>query len=214
MFYQGQYDRPAGLIYAAFDDAECVIQPFAIPQDWPRYVGIDFGGAHTAALFFAEDPSAGCLYAYREYLEGGKTALEHAAAWKDTRADRWVGGAPSEGQWRREFRAAGIPVMEPPIADLEIGVDRVYGCHARNEIYVFNALSRYLDEKGTYSRVLDESGQPTEGIADKERFHLMDAERYVISWWTQFGRRTRQSPRIRDWAKPDDGMITRRIGRW
>ena len=41
----------------------------------------------------------------------------------------------------------------------------------------------YLDEKQSYSYVLDEERnyQPTEKIENKERYHLMDAERYVLS---------------------------------
>jgi len=39
----------------------------------------------------------------------------------------------------------------------------------------------YLDEKLSYSRVLDEQYKPTEEIDDKSRYHLMDSERYIIS---------------------------------
>ena len=99
MFYQGQYDRPAALVYSAFDEAACVVEPFVIPLHWRRLAGIDFGGVHTAALFFAEDPDSGRLYAYREYLEGGRTAAQHVAAWQGEGVSRWVGGAQSEGQW-------------------------------------------------------------------------------------------------------------------
>ena len=182
MFYRGQYDIPAGLIYDAFDDVLCKIPPFAIPDEWPGYVGLDFGGVHQAAIYYAQDPETKRLYAYREYLEGGRSIQEHAEALKDKRVVKWMGGSSSEEQWRREFRAAGIPVEQPPVSDVEVGIDLVYGCHKANEIYVFDTLSRYLDEKGSYSRKLDASGTPTEQIEDKEKFHIMDSERYIVSW--------------------------------
>ena len=40
----------------------------------------------------------------------------------------------------------------------------------------------YLEEKRTYARETDDAGNPTERIEDKSAYHLMDAERYVVSW--------------------------------
>ena len=181
MFYRGEYDRPPGMIYDSFNESRCVIEPFAIPDKWPRYGGLDFGGVNTAALCFAENPANKRLYAFQEYLEGGKTAAGHSKDLAPWDCALWVGGSHSEGQWRQEFRAAGLPVNEPPINDVEVGIDRVYGCHARNEIFVFKTLTRYLAEKRTYSREPDTAGQPTEKIRDKNSFHILDAERYIIS---------------------------------
>jgi hypothetical protein len=46
-------------------------------------------------------------------------------------------------------------------------------------LYVFDDQGAVLDEIGTYSRKLDERGQPTEEIQDKEEFHRLDALRYI-----------------------------------
>lgn len=180
MFYMGEFTRPAGMIYDVFDFQRHIIPPFAIPDDWPRYGGLDFGGVNTAAICFAQDPDTGVLYAIKEYHEGGKTSAEHADTLKRWGCRQWVGGAKSEGQWRREFQAAGLPISEPRLSEVEVGIDRVYGCHKNDEIYVFDTLTNYKDEKGRYSRELDQSGQPTEKIKDKNDYHIMDAERYII----------------------------------
>jgi hypothetical protein len=66
------------------------------------------------------------------------------------------------------------------VSDVEVGIDRVYGAHKENKIIVFDDLVGYLDEKLSYSRELDENGEPTEKIEDKNSFHFMDAERYII----------------------------------
>jgi hypothetical protein len=92
------------------------------------------------------------------------------------------GGAKSEDQWRNEFRQGGLPVQAPPVWEVEVGIDRVYGAHARSEIYYFDDLYGILEQKLTYSRELDENGEPTEKIEDKETFHFMDAERYIIAY--------------------------------
>ncbi len=181
MFYLGQYTKPAGLIYDNFDEVAHVVARFDIPLSWPRYVGLDFGGVNTAAMFYAHDVGNGRFYAYREYLAGNRTAAQHAVLLKRNEPDGLmaVGGSRSEGQWRREFRAGGLVVHPPVVKEVEIGIDRVYSGHANEQIFVFDDLLMYLEEKGNYSRVLDENGDSTDVIEDKNTFHLMDAERYI-----------------------------------
>lgn len=183
LYYRGVPTHPAGLIYDNFKDDEHVRPRFAIPEGWDRFVGLDFGGVNTAALFYAREPGQKTLYLYREYKAGGRTSKQHVEAMlkDEPMPKRCVGGSKSEKQWRQEFRAAGLSIEGPPISDVEVGIDRVYGAHARSEILVFDDLSGYLDEKATYARKLDDMGQPTETIEDKSSFHFMDAERYIMS---------------------------------
>jgi hypothetical protein len=182
MFYRGMFERPAGLIYDCFNEVKHKCPRFPIPAHWPRFLGLDFGGVNTAGLFIAREPGTSRLYYYREYKAGGRTAKEHTRLLlKDEPMPTCAGGSKSEGQWRDEFRAAGLPIKEPVITDVEVGIDRVYGAHKRDEIIVFDDLEGYLEEKLTYSRKLDEMGEPTEDIEDKNAFHFMDAERYIIS---------------------------------
>ena len=184
MFYEGEYARPAGMIYDSFEESTAIISPIPIPSQWPIYVGVDFGGVNMAALFTAEDPETKRLYHFAEYLNGGRSIKQHAKAFRDIVGNRpllWIGGAKPEEQWREEFRQQGIPLMSPPISDVEVGIARVYAEHLNNGIFVFDTLKRYLDEKGSYSRVLDETNQPTEEIEDKHSYHIMDAERVLIS---------------------------------
>lgn len=182
LFYRAIFSRPAGMIYDSFDSAAHTVPRFAIPDDWPRHLGMDFGGVHTAGVFYAEEPGTRRLFAYREYLAGGRTAAEHATALLkgEPMIPHCVGGSKSEGQWRAEFASGGLPILEPAFSDVEIGINRVYGAHKRAEILVFSDLAGYLEQKQTYSRVLDGAGTPTEAIEDKQMYHFMDAERYII----------------------------------
>lgn len=86
-----------------------------------------------------------------------------------------------------EFRAAGLPVSEPRVADVEVGIDRVYGLIKSDRLYVFNTCARLIDELGRYSRELDDEGEPTEKIANKNEYHLLDALRYVGSFLAEGG---------------------------
>lgn len=184
MMYRGIFTRPAGLIYDAFNERRHKVKRFAIDPRWHRFIGIDFGGVNTAAVFYAQEPGSKRLYLYREYKAGGRTAAAHAAKMLEgePRPTLVAGGSKSEGQWRDEFAAAGLTVQEPAVTDVEVGIDRVYGFHAADELFVFDDLEGYLEEKVTYSRVLDANGDPTEQIEDKHSFHFMDAERYILGW--------------------------------
>jgi len=193
MFYRAIFTRPAGLIYDSFDEAQHKCPRFSIPKEWPRYLGLDFGGVNTAGLFYAKEPNTNPekYYLYREYKAGGRSAVEHVKHLLDGEPciPFAVGGSKSEDQWRREFAAGGkvgsqevpgLPVRGPEFADVEVGIDRVYGAHKRSQIIVFDDLNGYLEQKQTYARELDKNGEPTEKIEDKETFHFMDAERYII----------------------------------
>lgn len=175
--------RPAGVIYDSFDDDRDVCPRFEIPKRWPRYLGLDFGAVNTAALFYAREPSTGKFYLYREYHRGGRTASGHADALRDGEPFpvEVRGGSKSEKQWRSEFRAAGLPIKGPAVTEVEVGINRVWGLHNDARIVVFEDCEGYLEEKRTYSRKLDDRGDPTEEIEDKHAFHFMDAERYIMS---------------------------------
>lgn len=185
MFYNGQFSRPAGLIYEDFDEAVHKIPRFSIPPEWPRYVGIDFGAVHTALVWLAENPLTNCFYLYRESLRGGMSTSQHAArALADARGEnvvRWTGGARSETQQRMDWGAAGVPVMESPIISVEAGIDRVIDLLKTKRLFIFEDCTGVLDEMGTYARVLDDQGQPTDKIRDKDTFHRLDALRYNVS---------------------------------
>jgi hypothetical protein len=183
MFYNGNFTRPAGMIYGDFNDKH-KIKPFDIPAEWPRWVGIDPGPNHTAVLWAAEDVAKKCLYFYREYLEGDRTTNEHCAAVlklsEKERVVGWALGQKSEKQYRLDWQANSIPVQEPPIPEVEAGIDRVIELLKSYRIYIFDTLAGLLDQFGIYSRKVDDTGEPTTEIKDKETFHFLDAVRYLV----------------------------------
>lgn len=186
MKYRGKFTRPAGLIFDCFDRSLHVRPRQTIPDSWERFVGLDFGGINTAAVFWAKEPCTPVRYwAYREYWPRvNRTAKEHVAALLvgEPKIPVAVGGAGSEDQWRKEFAAAGLSVIEPPIKEVEVGINRMYGHFQRpNEVVIFDDLAYTLEELSTYSRTLDAMGEPTEAIEDKEDFHLVDSMRYFFS---------------------------------
>jgi len=136
-------------------------------------------------IWVAYDPHKDRYIIYRESLRGNMTTKEHCKqALFDGRNENviiWTGGAKSETQQRMDWVDAGIPIKEPSIADVESGLDRVIELFKTNRLFIFSDLKGLLDEIGTYSREVDEQGNPTDKIKDKNTFHRLDGLRYVAS---------------------------------
>lgn len=180
MFYNGNFSRPAGMIYEDFTEKH-IIPDFHIPSNWPRYLGVDFGGANTAKIWLAKDPSTKIYYLYRESLDGNKTTEQHAKDVLDHKEHNLIawGGAKGETQQRMDWGNAGVTVQEPLISDVEAGIDRVTALWKNYKLYVFKSCTGTIDEAGRYSRKLDDEGKPTDEIKDKKNFHHLDGLRYV-----------------------------------
>ena len=67
---------------------------------------------------------------------------------------------------------------------MEEQINKVIGLHQLNKLFVFNDLKAYLDEKRTFSRKLDAEYRPTEVIDNAATYHILDAERYILSDFT------------------------------
>jgi hypothetical protein len=208
LFYKGQYAKPAGLVYDAFNEDTCKIKRLwdKPPKEWAVYIGHDFGPIHTSALWYAQEPGTGYLYLYRTYLSYEKlTPTRHAEKWKELSTGenvrKRVGGAggntSTDEGWREAYRLAGWPISEPMIRDVEIGIMRVYGWHKTDHLFVFEDLFEYLEEKQSYSRKLDENYNPTAEIKDKSRYHLMDGERSILSDFQPVDRIATKRPTIK-----------------
>ncbi len=161
MFYNGNFARPAGLIYEDFDDG-LIVPPFEIPAGWPWYVGGDPGAVHTALVWLVKDPHKNVYYVADCTLEGGMTTAQHAAKALAKAANRnvviWALGSKSEIQQRLDWQQNGVPVREPIVTDVEAGIDRVISLFKARRLYVFADQRGILDELGTYSREIDDFG--------------------------------------------------------
>lgn len=70
-----------GIVYENWDAQKHIVDPFPIPADWPRFWSIDFGYRNPMVVqHWAQEPSTGRLYCYREYYRS-KMLVEHFAKW-------------------------------------------------------------------------------------------------------------------------------------
>lgn len=183
MFYNGEFTRPAGIIYEAFDQNLHVEPDPVIPPEWPRWIGMDFGAVHTAVVWLAEDPETHVYHLYRERLAGGLTTAEHVRAIHDLSQNENVagvwGGAPGEDQQRRDFTAAGLGIRRPGVADVEAGIDRVTALFKQHRLRIARSCTGIISELNSYSRRVDAQGMTQEAIDNKADYHRLDALRYV-----------------------------------
>jgi len=192
--YHGLWAAPEGAIYDVFEadlgeygQKRHVVKSFPIPAMWPRAVGIDPFGAQIAAVWLAFDPNNGILNVYREYMQPfGLTVAGHAQNIKAETADEsvfaWVCGAKSERAWRTEWTAAGIPVIEPPISDVWVGIDKVYQLLSEFRLVFHDCCTNLISEAGDYRRKMGRDGTAQETIENKDTYHVLDSLRYVVVW--------------------------------
>lgn len=201
MQLRGIYSRPAGMIYSDFCEEKHLIKPFTIPQKWNWHVGIDPGGVHTALLWIAEEPNVKKYYVVKSYLDGNMTTPQHVAKAKRQHEYPYVidwrgGNLTNEQQFRDDWNAEGIPVQEPAVRNVEAQIDRVNTLWKDDRLFVFDNEANttapqgemsFLDEVRSYSRELDENGQPTEKIKDDKKYHKLACLRYFASKITTEG---------------------------
>lgn len=189
MFYRGRAVKLRSLIYDVFSDLHKV-KSFKPPMDWPRAVGVDPLGERVCALWLAFDPNKEQLHVYREYYAPfGETTPGHVREVlrlsAHERIAAWIGGGPSERQARADWAGAGIALGEPPFGEVWVGIGRVYAQFKTFGLVIHDCCENLLDELGTYQRKRDRAGELTEIIKDKERYHGLDALRYIMAWLTE-----------------------------
>ena len=183
----GIWAAPEGAVFSALDDETHTVPAFDPPATWPRVVGIDPVGAYVAAVWLAFDPTNGILHAYREYYQGfGLTTAQHVDnVLKLSRREtifKWICGAKSERQARLDWGAAGIPVDEPPYADLWSGIDKVQGLLQDKRLIIHDCCANLLSELGSYRRK-KKGDDFVDQIENKgQGDHSVDAARYIIAW--------------------------------
>ncbi len=188
--FKGHWAAPEGAIYD-FDEENQKVAAFNPPQHWPRVVGVDPVGVHTAAVWLAYDPGNKVVNVYREYHQPfGLTTPQHVDAILDiTRQYQetifaWCGGGPSERQARADWDGAGIPLLAPSVVDVWRGIDRISQLLRDKALVIHDSCPKLLAEIGDYRRKLV-NGVPTEAIENKDAYHLLDSLRYAVIWLTE-----------------------------
>jgi len=183
----GRWVGMEGLVYSAFNERACLIPRFEIPKRWLVHTGHDFGTANPGALFYAQDPDTGNFYLFADYAPGsGYGIYDHVQQFKRITEGHnvvmRVGGSHQEDEIRQGYTMQGWPITEPKYSgDKKYQIQKVQALHRLNKVFIFNDLKEYLREKLSFAYDKGIDGQLAEKIQDEAKFHLMAAERYILS---------------------------------
>jgi hypothetical protein len=169
----------SGAIYP-IPESEVLVQPFEIPDYWPRAFGLDVGWNRTAAVWGAIDRQSGIVYLYSEHYMGHAEPSVHAEQIR--RRGDWIPGVIDPASRGRsqvdgkqvvsQYQDLGLDLAMADNA-VEAGIYAVWQRLAGGGLKVFSTLASWLSEYRIYRR--DEDGKVV-----KEGDHLMDAMRYLI----------------------------------
>lgn len=169
------------------------IEPFELPQDWPRIAGIDFGWEHpTAVVWAAWNREADVVYIHDIYSQSKTTPIIHAAA-INSRA-RVPVAWPHDGYKHEQgsgttladqYRQQGVYMLPwhftNPLAPgetgkgnirVEPGIMDLYQRMETGRLKVFRTCSEWFEEFRWYHR---EDGKIVDVKDD-----LMSATRYAV----------------------------------
>ena len=169
----------SGAIYPV-PESEILVEPFEIPESWPRAYALDVGWKRTAALWGAIDLESETVYFYSEHYQSHAEPSVHAEAIRG-RGD-WIPGVidpASRGRTIKDgerlidnYRDLGLELTQAKNA-VEAGLYSCWQRLAAGRIKVFRTLPNFLFEYRLYRR--DEKGRVV-----KENDHLMDDMRYFV----------------------------------
>ena len=173
---EGEPALGAGAVYP-FDETAITVEPFAIPEFWPRAYGLDVGWERTACIWGAKDPGTNVVYLYHEYYEhkGPDNApANHALAIQAQ--GKWIHGVvdPASAYHQLQaFPAIGLNLIHAD-NNVETGIMTVFERLATGQLRVFSTCQNWLREFRQYHRDAKGSGKIV-----KVNDHLMDATRYL-----------------------------------
>ena len=170
----------SGAIYPISED-KIFIEPFKIPDYWPRCFGMDVGWKCTAVVWGAIDPDTGVTYVYSEFTGMDQTPQQNALS--ILARGSWIPGAidpASRGRGQDDGEALfdtyselGLNISKADNA-VETWLWNILSLMQNGQLKVFNTCTGFLKEFRMYRR--DEKGRVV-----KKEDHIMDSFRYMIS---------------------------------
>lgn len=169
----------SGAIYP-IPESDIVVDPFEVPDFWPRIAGMDVGWKNTAVVWLAHDRENDIVYVTTEYKAGRMEPMVHAHA--ILLRGSWIPILVDPAS-RGRSQADGVALFDQYLkyglrlilADnrLEAGIHCVYERMLCGRLKVFSTCRNWLSEYRLYRR-------DAQGRVVKEYDHLMDATRYAI----------------------------------
>lgn len=169
----------AGNVYTTSID-NILVDPFEIPESWPRMFALDVGWNRTACMWGALDPNTQIIYLYDEYYVGQQLPIIHATSILGR--GKWIPGvidpaangrnASDGAALMEEYSNYGLE-LENAKNDVEAGITRQQMLMATGRLKVFKTCRNWASEYIVYRR--DNNGRVV-----KKDDHALDCSRYIV----------------------------------
>jgi phage terminase large subunit-like protein len=198
-----RYGRPSigsGLVFPIMED-KLSMEPFTLPDHWPRICAIDFGYDHpTAVVWIAFDTEEDEIYVYDCYRQSKASPTVHAAAMK-TRPSFIPIIWPHDGYRKdsmgnpglaEQYRNLGCNMMpfhfeNPPAIgekkggnSIEVGIMDMLQKMENNKFHVFSTLNDWWEEFRMYHRKEGKIVPLFDDLMSATRYAVMSS-RYAVS---------------------------------
>jgi len=200
-FVHCHWDSFEGLIWPEFKENVHLVQRFAIPRSWARYVVMDYGYRNPTAILWAAVSPHGQIFVYDSHYQAEWRIADHVPVIhakcgndmiEDWLADPSISKQGFDGKTiSSEYEKFGI-FWNPANNDVGAGINRVgeYLMQDENDkcrLYIFNDIPHiheFLKEIGGYVWKDIKAGQdkPDPEAPKKKNDHLMDVLRYLVMW--------------------------------
>jgi len=185
LFYRGIFSKPAGAVFDCFDTKTHLKSLDLYEKGLNRYLGVDFGSSNMAAVC-VEERRDGSLHVFDTYHSGNRTVSAHAQRMTSkaggvSRLAGANGGSWSEDEWRLLFEAEGLQIERSLYRDVSSRVLCLYREIKLKRITFDPSLKELIEELESYTYELDDSGEATDTIEDKSKYHRLDALAYIVS---------------------------------
>ena len=201
---------PVGQAFPEWDASVHVVDPFPIPEAWPKWRAVDYGYAVPYACLWATRDPAGRIYVYRETYGAGKNAKDQAYEVRAlSSGERYFASVGDPAMWatQREGRVyqsvasqyaeMGV-ALQPATNDRLAGWERLHAMLDWSEemppiLHVFNTCTNLIRTMP----LLTKNPKKPEDVDDDPNLedHAPDALRYLLmaAHWLESARR--QKPR-------------------
>ena len=170
----------SGTVYATPIES-ILVDPFTIPESWPRMFALDVGWNRTAATWGALDPNTDTIYIYDEHYVGKELPSFHA--FSILSRGKWIPGVIDPAARGRsqvdgkkllqEYKDLGLN-LRLALNEFESGILSVQQRLSAGKLKVFKTCVNVQKEYMLYRR--DKNGKVI-----KENDHALDTIRYIIN---------------------------------
>ena len=160
--------------------ADVMVDPFELPDHWPRVYALDVGWNRTAVVWGAYDKGIDVLYLYTEHYRGRAEPSNHAAAIKARGS--WIPGVIDPAargrtqdaghQLYADYEEQGLNIIAANNSH-DVGIYAVWERLTTGRLKVFRTMVNWRNEYVKYR--FDEKGHLV-----KKDDHLMDTTRYIV----------------------------------